>query len=490
MPKPSLSEQFDRIVTALLVSPFAMPPNSGKQLAELAAIAGELRTVPRESFRATLKAQLEGRKPVSSHAVAAPEARQTATVFLIIKGAARAIEFYKNALGATEVMRLNMPGDRIGYAELRIGSSAIMLADESPDYGALSAETLGGSPVRIHLSVPDVDAVAERFVAAGGRVLRAVQDQFYGERSGQLMDPFGYTWLVATPKEEVTAEEMQKRFNNLTGPSAPAPSVEEPKWTLPIPYLRKGFHTLTPYLLASNASELIDFFKEAFGAEELFRVPGGPEQSIMHAELRLGDSILELSDATPEFPHRRAMHILQVNDVDASYKRALAAGASSLREPVEQSYGDREAGVTDTSGNHWYLTERRATGHSTPDTRTITPGFSAHNAAGFVDFMKQAFGAQEAFMHKSPEGEVIHGRIRIGDSILAVGEIHGNFPLMPFHLHIYVPDTDATYARALAAGATSKRAPKDEPYGDRTATIEDTYGNLWSIATHVKDVKF
>ena len=93
-------------------------------------------------------------------------------------------------------------------------------------------------------------------------------------------------------------------------------------------------------------------------------------------------------------------------------------------------------------------------------------------------------------MHKSPKGDVIHSRIRIGDSILAVGELHGDFPLMPFHLHMYVPDTDAVYARALAAGATSKRAPKDEPYGDRAATVQDTFGNLWSIATHIKDVKF
>jgi PhnB protein len=126
----------------------------------------------------------------------------------------------------------------------------------------------------------------------------------------------------------------------------------------------------------------------------------------------------------------------------------------------------------------------------TPDTRTIMPGFSTHNAASFVDFMKQAFGAQEAFMHKSPKGEVIHGRIRIGDSILAVGELRGDFPLMPFHLHLYVPDTDAVYARALTAGATSKRAPRDEPYGDRAATVQDSFGNLWSIATHIKDVKF
>jgi PhnB protein len=491
MPKLSQSEQFDRIVTALLASPAALPPNSGKQLSDVAAIAGELRALPREDFRATLKAQLEGGKPMASQApaVTAPKATHTATAFLIFKGAARAIDFYKEAFGATEVMRLNMPGDRIGYAEIRIGGASIMLADESPDLGAISAETLGGSPVSIHLSVPDVDAVAERFVAAGGRVFRAVQDQFYGERSGQLIDPFGYKWLVATPKEEVTAEEMQKRFNKLT--STAAPTAEEEKWKLPIPYLRKGFHTLTPYLLTTGAAKLIEFFKAGFGAEESFRVPrSGTSDDIMHAQLRVGDSMLELSDATPEFPARKVMHSLFVDDVDASYRRALQAGGVSLSEPAEQFYGDREAGIADPSGNYWYLTERRATGHMTPDTRTIMPGFSGRDAAGFVEFMKVAFHAQEAFMHKSPEGEVIHGRIRIGDSIIAVGELRGDFPLMPFHLHMYVPDTDAVYARALSAGAKMMRAPKDEPYGDRAASVEDAYGNMWSIATHIKDVKF
>jgi PhnB protein len=491
MPKPSQSEQFDRIVAALLASPAAVPPNSGKQLAGVAAIAGELRALPRENFKAQLKAQLEGRSPVASKAVAAPEARPTtATAFLIIKGAARAIEFYKNAFGATEVSRLNMPGDRIGYAEIRIGSASIMLADESPDYGAISAETLGGSPVRIHLSVPDVDAVAERFVAAGGKVFRPVQDQFYGERSGQLTDPFGYTWLVATRTEEVTAEEMQERFNKLVAP-AHTPTPQEETWKLPIPYLPKGFHTLTSYLLTTGAAKLIEFFKEGFGAEEMFRVPrSSTSDQIMHAQLRVGDSILELSDGNAEFPPRKVMNILFVDNVDASYRRALDAGGVSLNEPVERPYGDREAGIADPSGNYWYLTERRASDHLTPDTRTILPGFSAHNAAGFVEFLKQAFHAQEAIMHKSPTGEVIHARIRIGDSILAVGELHGDFPPMPFHLHMYVADTDATYASSLDAGASPVREPRDEPYGDRAASVQDTYGNLWSFATHIKDVKF
>ena len=103
---------------------------------------------------------------MASKAATAPEVKQTATAYLIVKGAARAIEFYKQAFGATEIMRLNGPGDRIGHAEIRIGNSTIMLADEFPDYGVVSAETLGGSPVRITLQVPDVDAMAARAIGA------------------------------------------------------------------------------------------------------------------------------------------------------------------------------------------------------------------------------------------------------------------------------------------------------------------------------------
>jgi PhnB protein len=488
MPKLSPSEQFDRIVTALLASSAAVPPNSGKQLAGAAAIAAALRALPREDFRAALKSQLEGRTTMASKTVVARQPQQSVTAYLIVKDAARAIEFYKQAFGATEIMRLNAPGGRIGHAELRIGNAAIMLADEHPQYGNVSAQTLGGSPVSIVLAVDDADSAAARAIAAGARERRPVQDQFYGERSGQVTDPFGLVWMLSATKEHVTTAEMQQRFDQLTTES---PSAEEPKWTLPVPYIPKGFHSLTPYLLTTGAAKLIDFFKAGFGAEEMFRVPRSKTgDDIMHALLRIGDSMLELADSSAEFPAQRVMQILQVDNVDASYRRALDAGGTSLSEPVEQSYGDREAGIADPSGNYWYLTERRTTGHVTPDTRTITPGFSGRNAAAFVEFMKQAFRAEEAFMYKSPKGEVIHSRIRIGDSILAVGEAHGNFPAMPFHLHMYVPDTDAVYESALGAGAKTRRAPRDEPYGDRAATVEDAFGNLWSIATHIKDVKF
>ena len=130
---------------------------------------------------------------------------------MIVKDAARAIEFYKKAFGAIELMRMTQQDGRIGRAEIKIGDSPIMLADEFPEMGARSPETLGGSPVSVLLYVQDVDAVFNQAVAAGAKVTRPVKDQFYGDRSGGVTDPFGHQWHIATHKEDVTPEEMKRR---------------------------------------------------------------------------------------------------------------------------------------------------------------------------------------------------------------------------------------------------------------------------------------
>ncbi len=138
---------------------------------------------------------------------------------IVVKGAGRAIDFYRASFGATEVFRLREPGnDRIGHAELDILGCRLMLADEYPDFGALSPVTIGGSPVTLHLYVDDVDAVVERAVKAGATLLRPLKDEFYGDRTAMLADPFGHRWQVATKREDVSPEEMQKRWNAaLTG---------------------------------------------------------------------------------------------------------------------------------------------------------------------------------------------------------------------------------------------------------------------------------
>jgi PhnB protein len=134
------------------------------------------------------------------------------TPYLSVKGGTDAIEFYKKAFGATEIMRLPNPDGTLGHAEIKIGDALVMLADEYPDYGNLSPKTLGGSSVRLHMYVEDVDAFFEKAVAAGAKVLIPIADQFYGDRSGRLEDPFGHVWLVSTHVEDVTPDEMQRRM--------------------------------------------------------------------------------------------------------------------------------------------------------------------------------------------------------------------------------------------------------------------------------------
>ena len=140
-----------------------------------------------------------------------PDGHRTVTPYLAIKNAAKALDFYQRAFGAVESYKLMMPDGRVGHAEIRLGDSLIMLADEFPEYGGKAPDTLGGSPVSLHLYVEDVDAFVKKAVAAGAKERKPVTDQFYGDRSGQLEDPFGHLWWVATHKEDVAPDEMQKR---------------------------------------------------------------------------------------------------------------------------------------------------------------------------------------------------------------------------------------------------------------------------------------
>ncbi len=140
-----------------------------------------------------------------------PDGYHTVTPYLIIKGAAQAIDFYKKAFGATELFRMAQPDGKIGHAEIKIGDSPIMLSDEVPEMGYLGPQTLGGTPVSILIYVEDVDSVFSQSIAAGAQEQRPVEDKFYGDRGGSLVDPFGHVWHIATHTEDVSPEEMEKR---------------------------------------------------------------------------------------------------------------------------------------------------------------------------------------------------------------------------------------------------------------------------------------
>ena len=140
-----------------------------------------------------------------------PEGYHSVTPYLIIRGAADAIEFYKKAFGATELFRFPGPDGKIGHAEMQIGNSRIMLADEYPDMGYNGPQTIGGSPIALMIYLADVDAVFNRAVEAGATVKEALQDKFYGDRIGTVIDPFGHRWHLATHQEDVSMEEMERR---------------------------------------------------------------------------------------------------------------------------------------------------------------------------------------------------------------------------------------------------------------------------------------
>ncbi len=145
-----------------------------------------------------------------------PDGYHSVTPYLIVSNGVRALEFYKQAFGATELMRMEQPGGKIGHAEIQLGDSRVMLADEFPEMGAKSPDSIGGSPVGLMLYVPDVDGRFKQALAAGAKELRPVKDQFYGDRSGTLVDPFGHQWTIGTHTEDLSDEEIKQRMAAMT----------------------------------------------------------------------------------------------------------------------------------------------------------------------------------------------------------------------------------------------------------------------------------
>ena len=146
-----------------------------------------------------------------------PDGYSSVTPYLIVTGAARALDYYKMAFGATELMRFDGPDGKIMHAEIQIGDARVMVADESPEMGHKSPQSIGGSGTGLMLYVDDVDATFERAVTGGGKVMKAVENQFYGDRTGSLTDPFGHIWTIATHVEDVAPDEMQRRMEAASG---------------------------------------------------------------------------------------------------------------------------------------------------------------------------------------------------------------------------------------------------------------------------------
>jgi len=480
MAKRNLAEQLDEAVQGLLATPAALPPLGDPQIERLTHIVVELRNLPRPQFKARLKSDLQRRASMATVAEPLTAVHTLATPLLIFKDTAKAIEFYKQAFGARETMRFEDEG-RIPHAEITIGDSHIGLRDEWTEGGRLSAETLGQSPVELSLQVDDVDSFAARAVAAGLKPISPLSDQFYGLREGNFVDPFGYRWNIFTVKEEMSVEEMHRRLQ------AEKAQPKKPKVD-PIP---KGFRTVTPYMIAADGPALLDFAKQAFGAEERFRGIGSAGG--LHGEVKIGDSILMMGGGIPgrEFrstPSTIALHVY-VKDTDAAYEQALAAGATSAGEPRDQEYGERSAAVKDPAGNYWYIATHEGPRYVPEGLNDVNVYMHPLRAEPVINFLRRAFGAQELAKYASPDGVVHHAEVRVGTSVLEMGEAHGPYQPMASVLYLYVPDVDAVYRRALAAGAASISEPADQPYGDRNAGVKDPFGNTWYIATHIKDMQ-
>jgi PhnB protein len=503
MPKRSLHpgnggekkvEQLNKALDAMLARNDGRVSKAGTEIEPLVRIAAELRNLPSATFKARLKSELGGKKRMSTVAEPVVElvtkpvatARVSAAPRIAFRDPAKAIEFYKQALGAKEMFRFEV-GGTIPHAELMIGDSPIDVTGEWPEGGRFSAETLGNSPISISIQVPDVDAFAEHAVAAGMKLVREPKDQFYGHRDATLEDPFGYSWGVFTVKEEMSAEEMHRRMQRMTtGPEGGKMPGEGAPKVNPVP---RGFRAVTPYLVAADGLALLDFTKQAFGAEELMRavMPTG-----VHGEVRIGDTRLMMGGGIPgkKFPgtlQPNALHIY-VEDADTVTQKAVAAGATLIDEPRDQEYGERSSTVRDKAGNYWYIATAKGESHIPKGLFSVNPYLHPRRAEPLISFLKRAFEAEEVAKYASPDGVVHHAVIRVGDSVLEMGEAHGKYDTMEAMFYLYVPNMEAVYRQALAAGATSFQEPTDQPYGDRNAGVQDAFGNKWYIATHVKDV--
>ncbi|HEY1656907.1 MAG TPA: VOC family protein [Candidatus Sulfotelmatobacter sp.] len=493
MPKRSLNtgnneskkiEQLNKAVDAMLARTDGRAPKLEAEIEPLVRIAAELRNLPSASFKARLKSELGGKKSMSTVAEPVTAVGKTASPRLAFRDPAKAIEFYQRALGAKEMFRFQV-GDDIPHAEMKIGDSTIDITGEWPEGGRFSAETLGNSPVWMSIEVADVDAFTEHAVAEGMKLVRPPADQFYGHRDATLTDPFGYTWGIYTVQEDMPVEEMHRRMKNLT--AGPEGGRIKPKSGVdPVP---RGFRMVTPYLVAEDGFALIDFVKQAFGAEEVMKAetPTG-----VHGELRIGDSMMMVGGgkAGQKFPatlHPNALHVY-VKDADATYKSALAAGAASVDEPRDQDYGERSATVKDAAGNFWYIATSKGENYVPKGLSNVNVYLHPRRAEPLIGFMKRAFGAQEVAKYASPDGVIVHAQVRVGDSVIEMGEAHDKYGSMPAMFYLYVADCDALYRRALVAGAKTLHEPTDQPYGDRNSAVTDDFGNTWYLATHVKDV--
>jgi len=320
MAERELVEQLDQAIGSILAG--AQTAAGGGELAALVEIAGVLSDLPSDDFRKRLKTELQrrGAMGTSTSILAGAGLREglhTITPFIIHEKAPALVDFLKEAFGALELMR-DTGNEAYGfYSQVRIGDSVIMIG------GGTAAER-GNLPSTFHLFVKDCDATYQRAIGAGAATLMGAMgepaDRPYGERSAFVQDAFGNHWYIATRLASTRAAE--------------------------------DFGTVVPYLHPAGARRYIDFLKRAFGAEELTVVEHAGR--VMHAAARIGDAVLEMGEAAERAGLPANGFFLMVDDVEAVYARAIAAGATAYRPPEDIPYGIRSAIVKDPEGYLWW----------------------------------------------------------------------------------------------------------------------------------------
>ena len=285
------------------------------------------------------------------------------------------------------------------------------------------------------------------------------------------------------PRQEFRSalkSELQRRASMSTKEGTDSRAATAPAKALH--YMRPGFTSITPYIIVKGASDFIEFLKEAFEGVERLRVPA-PDGSLMHAEVAIGNGMIETGDANEQIPPAPADIHVYVKDADATFDRALQAGATAIYRPTDDHpSGDRWGALKDRFGNRWYIATPKGWTPGPEGLRSVQPYLHLREAHKMIPFMEAAFGAEAMGVHKSPQGMVMHATMRIGNATLEIDEAHGEYQPKPCHLHIYVPDVDAMYAQALRAGATSAEPPIDKPYGDRSSGVKDPFGNTWYLS--------
>lgn len=319
--------------------------------------------------------------------------------------------------------------------------------------------------------VEQLDEVVDAIVAGDGAVaLSGAQPEL-----AELTTLASELRLLPREKFKLTLKETLIRSPSMTSAGVETSKTESARRL-----------SIVPYLTVKGAEQLVEFVKQAFGANETFRTTGSAGG--MHAEVMVGDSKLMIG-GYPDVEEKPAALHLYVPDADAVYKRALEAGAISLEEPVDQFYGDREAGVKDPSGNVWWIATHKLRGEGTyapAGMGSVTPSIPAVGAAGLIEFLQAAFDAEVVSRDESSAGVIQHATLRLSDSMLEIGEAHGIAQPMPPALYMYVADVDASYDNALRAGATTMQPPTDQAYGDRTAWVQDAWGNIWYLAAPIE----